>query len=113
MNYLEYNGYYGSIEYNKEDRSLYGKVLGMPKDLISYEGSTIEELENDFIDGINSYIEGCKDIGIKPRKSYNGVLNIRIPSEVHGKIAMIAEKSGTSINAFIRESIEKRLESVY
>jgi predicted HicB family RNase H-like nuclease len=76
MNYLEYKGYYGSIEYNKEDRNLYGKVLGMSKDMIDYEGSTIEELENDFIAGINSYIDGCKEIGISPRKSDKGVLNI-------------------------------------
>ncbi|MDR0681972.1 MAG: type II toxin-antitoxin system HicB family antitoxin [Dysgonamonadaceae bacterium] len=112
MNCLEYKGYYGSVEYNKEDKSLYGKVLGMSKDLISYEGFSIEELESDFRAGIDSYIEGCKELGIKPRKSYNGVLNIRIPSEIHGKIAMIAENSGTTINAFIRESIERRLEHV-
>ncbi|MDR3261554.1 MAG: type II toxin-antitoxin system HicB family antitoxin [Tannerella sp.] len=113
MDNLEYKGYYGSIEYNKADKCLYGKVLGMTKDCILYEGSTVEELENDFKEAVNSYIEGCEELGIKPRKSYNGVLNIRIPSEIHGKIAMISEKTGTSINAFIRESIEKRLEHTY
>ena len=41
MNRLEYKGYYGSIEYSAEDSCLYGKVLGMPKDLISYEGNTL------------------------------------------------------------------------
>ena len=44
MNRLEYKGYYGSIEYSAEDNCLYGKVLGMPKDLISYEGNTASEL---------------------------------------------------------------------
>jgi predicted HicB family RNase H-like nuclease len=29
MNRLEYKGYYGSIEYSKEDKLLYGKVLTM------------------------------------------------------------------------------------
>jgi predicted HicB family RNase H-like nuclease len=109
MNHLEYKGYYGSIEYSKEDKCLYGKVLGMTKDCILYEGNTIEELENDFRDAIESYLEGCKELGIKPRKGYNGVLNIRIPSEIHSRVAMIAEKTGTSINAFIRDSIERRL----
>jgi predicted HicB family RNase H-like nuclease len=110
MNKLEYKGYYGSIEYNKEDKLLYGKVLGMTKDLISYEGKTIEELENDFIAGIDSYIEGCKELGIKPRKAFNGVLNIRIPSEVHCKVAIMADELGTSINNFIKEAIEKEIE---
>ena len=113
MDNLEYKGYYGSIEYSKEDKCLYGKVLGMTKDSITYEGNTVEELENDFRDAIESYLEGCKEIGIKPRKGYNGVLNIRIPSEIHCKIAMLSENSGTSINAFIRDSIERRLEYVH
>jgi len=110
MNNLEYKGYFGSIEYSKEDKCLYGKVLGMTKDSITYEGSTVEELENDFRDAIESYLEGCEEIGIKPRKEYNGVLNIRIPSDVHSRVAMYAENHGTSINAFIRDSIERRLE---
>jgi len=108
---LEYKGYYGGIEYNKGDKKFYGVVLGMTKDSITYEGNTVEELENDFINAIESYLEGCIELGIKPRKGYNGVLNIRIPAEIHGKIAMISERKGISINAFIRDSIERRLES--
>ena len=113
MNNLEYKGYYGSIEYNKNDRCLNGKVLGMTRDLILYEGNTVEELENDFKNAIDSYIDGCEELGIKPRKSYNGVLNIRIPSETHCRIALYAENHGTSINSFIRDSIEKKLELSY
>jgi predicted HicB family RNase H-like nuclease len=111
MNNLEYKGYLGSIEYDKDDKHLYGCVLGMTKDSITYEGNTVEELENDFKDAIESYLDGCKELGIKPRKGYNGVLNIRIPAEIHGKVAMISERSGISINAFICDSIERRLES--
>jgi len=110
MNNLEYKGYYGSIDYNKEYKCLYGKVLGMTKDLILYEGYTVEELENDFKNAIDSYLEGCEELGIKPRRAYNGVLNIRIPSDIHGRVAMRAKKQGTSVNAFIRDSIERRLE---
>jgi len=113
MNNLEYKGYYGSVEYSKEDKCLYGKVLGMTKDCITYEGNTVDELEEDFKNAIESYLEGCEDLGISPRKGYNGVLNIRIPAEIHGKIAMYSENTGTSINAFIRDSIERRLALIH
>jgi predicted HicB family RNase H-like nuclease len=82
----------------------------MTKDCITYEGKTIDELEKDFIAGIESYIEGCMELGITPRKAYNGVLNIRIPSDVHSRIAMIAENNGTSINTFIKEAIQRQVE---
>jgi predicted HicB family RNase H-like nuclease len=113
MGHLEYKGYYGSIEYSKENSCLYGNVLGMNKDSISYEGSTVVELENDFKDAIESYLEGCNELGIKPRKGHNGVLNIRIPSEIHSRIALYAENHGTSINSFICDSIERRLEMAF
>ncbi|MDR3286420.1 MAG: type II toxin-antitoxin system HicB family antitoxin [Prevotellaceae bacterium] len=109
MDKLEYKGYLGNIEYSKEDDCLYGNVLGMPKDLISYEGNTASELIENFKGSIDMYLEHCERKGIKPRKAYNGVLNVRIPSEIHCKIANLANANGISINAFIRESIEMRL----
>ena len=109
MNKLEYKGYYGSIEYSMEDNCLFGKVLGMPNNLISYEGNSAAELYADFKEAVDLYLDYCQRNRIKPRKGYNGVLNIRIPSEIHGKMAMYAESNGTSINAFIRDSIERRL----
>jgi len=111
MEKLEYKGYSGSIEYSKEDNCLYGKVLGLDKaTCITYEGNTALELYEDFKGAIDDYLDYCKNRGIKPKKSYSGTLNIRIPSDIHCKIAMYAEKNSTSINAFIRDSIERRLE---
>ena len=110
MEKLEYKGYYGSIEYSKEDNCFFGKVLGMPNNLISYEGNTADELYTDFKESVDVYLDYCQRNNIKPRKSYNGVLNIRIPSEIHSKVAIYADNHGTSINAFIRDSIERRLE---
>ena len=112
MDKLEYKGYYGSVEYSKGDNCLFGKVLGLTKDCILYEGNTLEELENDFKAGIDSYLESCTELGIKPRKAYSGILNVRIPSEIHSKIAEIADETGISINAFIRDSIESRISSM-
>ena len=112
MNRLEYKGYIGSIEYSKEDNCLFGKVLGMPDNLISYEGNTAAELYTDFKDAIDCYLELCQSKGIKPKKSYNGILNIRIPAKIHSRIALYAENQGISIDSFVRDSVERRLEAV-
>ena len=109
MDYLEYKGYFGSVEYSKADNCLTGKVLGMNKDSITYEGNNVDELKADFEAGIDSYLEGCTELGIKPRKAYSGSLNIRIPSEIHSRIALFAEKEKKTINAFIKETLESRV----
>ena len=48
MGYLKYKGYTGSVEYSEEDNCLFGKVQGMTKDSITYEGATVDELTADF-----------------------------------------------------------------
>jgi len=52
---LSYNGYLGTIEYNKEENSYSGIILG-PKDDISYQGKTINELEQAFNEAVNNLI---------------------------------------------------------
>ena len=112
MDNLEYKGYFGSIEYSKTDNCLVGKVLGMNKDSITYEGNNVDELKADFEAGIDSYLDGCAELGINPRKAFSGSLNVRIPSEVHCRIALFAEKTGKSINAFIKDTLEERLKVI-
>jgi len=114
MENLEYKGYVGSIEYNKADNCLHGQVLGLNRNIcIIYEGDTAEELYQDFKAGIDHYLDDCKADGIQPEKPCNGLLNIRISSDVHVKIAMYAKNRGTSIDAFVSDLIEKHFEPAH
>ncbi len=112
MDYLEYKGYRGSVEYSKNDDCLCGKVLGMSEDLILYEGKTIAELRADFEAGVDSYIAGCEADGVAPKKPYSGSINIRIPSDMHCRIAALAKESGISINAFVKRALEMQLQCI-
>jgi predicted HicB family RNase H-like nuclease len=103
MGTLKYKGYSGTVEYSEEDNCLYGKVIGMNKNGITYEGKTVEELKADFESGINLYLESCTERGMKPQKPYSGSLNIRIPSDLHSKLALKAHLTGRSINAIIKD----------
>lgn len=58
MNTLEYKGYKGTIE--TEDDTLFGYVLGLKNAIISYEGKNIDELRDDFQNGIDDYLENCR-----------------------------------------------------
>jgi predicted HicB family RNase H-like nuclease len=112
MDFLEYKGYKGSVEYSKEDNCLFGKVQGLSKDLITYEGQTLDELRQDFEAGIDSYLEGCKADGVEPAKPYSGKLNLRMSSELHSRVAAIAASTGTTINDFINRAIKNELKKV-
>jgi len=112
MGALKYKGYSGTVEYSEEDECLFGKVIGMNKDVISYEGKTLRELKADFEEGIDIYLESCKERGVKPQKPFSGTLNIRIPSEVHSQLALKAQMSGKSINAIIKDLLTSQLHMI-
>jgi predicted HicB family RNase H-like nuclease len=109
MDYLEYKGYKGSVEYSKEDNCLFGKVQGLSKDLIVYEGQTLDELRKDFEAGIDSYLEGCRADGVEPAKPYSGRMNLRMSSELHSRVAAFVAASGSTINDFINRAIKNEL----
>jgi predicted HicB family RNase H-like nuclease len=108
MKHLEYKGYAGSIEYSKEDDLLYGKVLGI-KALISYEGETGKELENDFKQAIDLYLSDCKKENVNPEKPFKGSFNIRISAELHKKAALLAIEEKMSLNNFVADSIKEKI----
>lgn len=51
-----YRGYDGTIEYSDEDGIFWGKVLGI-SDSVAYDGASIEELDKDFHDAVDCYLE--------------------------------------------------------
>ncbi len=89
-------------------KGLYGKVLGLDKKtLITYEGSTVGELKKDFKESVNDYIAHCKEYGLPLHKSYSGTFNIRLTPRLHAKIAEKSYEMGLSLNAFIKETLQK------
>lgn len=54
----EYRGYVGTVAYSDEDKVFYGKVVGI-RSLISYEGTDLKKLEEDFHDVVDEYLLDC------------------------------------------------------
>lgn len=108
METIKYKGFIGSIEIEHEDDTLYGKVLGLEKGtLITYEGNTISELKEDFKNAVEDYIEHCKEHNLPLHKSYSGSFNVRLTPELHAKAVEKATNIGISLNAFVRETLQK------
>lgn len=53
---MEYKGYIGSIEFSEEDGVFFGKVQGV-RSLISYEGTSVEQLTKDFHSAVDDYLD--------------------------------------------------------
>ena len=110
MNTMTYKGYLGSVAYSEKDNVFFGKIEGI-NGLVNFEGESVKELTDAFHEAVNDYLAYCKDEGIEPDKSYSGVLNVRLAPAIHRKIAMLARQAGQTLNAYIKEAIEEKVES--
>jgi len=110
-NTIEYKGYIGSIEYASEDTCFFGK-LEMIDDLVTFEADNALELEKNFQNAVDEYLETCKALGREPQKTYKGVFNVRIEPELHRKVYQEALKAGVSLNSYVRNALSKEVGTV-
>lgn len=109
MEYMKYKDYYGTVECSLDDDILFGKVIGI-RGAITYEGSTVQELKNDFHDVIDTYLSDCEKMGTEPQKSYKGKFNVRINPELHRKLAVYAKQHNESMNSSVEHAIKLLVE---
>ena len=109
MGKLRYKGYTGNVVFSEEDNTLYGKVLGLRRDAIIYEGDSIADIRKDFENAIDHYLESCISRGIEAEKPFSGRFVLRMTPDLHGRTAERAEELGESINDFINDAIRKAL----
>ncbi len=106
--YLKYKDYLGSVEYSEEDDCLYGRVIGI-RGLISYEGTSLEELKKDFYQAVDDYLELCKQQNRIPETAFKGSFNVRIDPELHRNIVIKAKEENMTLNTFVKEALRKAI----
>ena len=104
---LTYKGYVGVAEFDAEDLMLYGKVIGL-KDVIGFEGSSVEELEASFHRAVDGYLEFCEEDGVQPEKPYSGNILIRTDPETHREVIHAAAAAHMSMNQWVEKMLKER-----
>ena len=103
---LKYKGYAGLVEYDDEAGIFHGEVVDL-KDVITFQGQSVEELERAFRESIDDYLEFCLERNEEPDKPFSGRLMLRLPAALHRKVYVTALKEGKSLNQWIAERLEK------
>jgi len=103
---LKYKGYTGRVEYDDDAKLFHGEVIDT-KDVITFQGTTVKEIESAFRESIDDYLEFCKIRGEKPEKPFSGKFILRIPTELHHKLFIQANRSGKSLNNWLVEVLKE------
>ena len=103
---LEYKGYKGDVELDEEAGVFHGEVLDT-RDVITFQGTSVEELERTFHESVDDYLEFCKERGEEPDRPFSGRLMLRLPPELHRRAYVESRRDGKSINQWIVERLEQ------
>lgn len=103
---MHYKGYRGHAVYDAEAKLFHGEVLGL-KDVITFQGKTVNELEQAFKDSIDDYLEWCQERGEQPEKEFSGNLRLRIPPHLHKKLSQLAATKKMSLNSLIVDKLQR------
>jgi len=102
---MKYKGYIGTIEFDDASDIIHGEVIGL-KDVITFQGTTVDEVKQAFRDSVDDYLEWCKERGECPEKTYSGNIRLRMKPELHAHLAVEAARNGMSLNEYINQKLK-------
>ncbi len=106
---MSYRGYKGYFEYDEKADIFHGQVIGI-RDVITFQGRSIDDLKVALKDSIDDYLEMCEQEEKSPDKPFSGKFSLRLPPEIHSKVAQAAASTHKSINSWITDVVESNLE---
>lgn len=105
---MNYKGYTGHVEYDHEAKIFHGEILDI-KDVITFQGQTVNEIEEAFQDSIDGYLQFCEEREEKPDKPFSGKFVVRISPSLHHLIYLQAVQSRKSLNRWITDTLKSQL----
>ena len=102
---LSYKGYIGEAVYDDEIGMFSGKITNA-KAIGTFYGKSVDEIETEFKNTIDYYLDLCKRKNVEPEKPFSGKFNLRVPPELHRRIYLASNDEGKSINAWIQEKLQ-------
>lgn len=101
---MEYKGYFAKVEFDDEANIFHGEVINL-RDIVTFEGETVDELRIAFVDSVEDYLAFCKERGEEPEKPYSGKFLVRVEPELHKTLVIQARKNGKSLNTWVNDAL--------
>jgi predicted HicB family RNase H-like nuclease len=108
---LQHKGYTGVVEFDDEANLFHGEVLDV-NDVITFQGSTVEELRHAFTESVEDYLAFCAERGEEPSKPFSGQFVVRLSPELHRKVSIGSRLKNMSINAFVTQAVQEKIQQL-
>ena len=101
---IQYKGYSCRPEYSADDHIFFGRIIGI-RDVVYFQSENAKDIEKEFHEAVDDYLEFCAEVGKEPQKEYSGMFNVRISPELHRKVSIYAQAEGVTLNKAVEQAI--------
>ena len=105
---LNYRGFSGSVEYSAEDKILYGHILGI-RGLVSYEGSSVEELEKCFREAVDDFLADV-EAGVASL-ILRTPLQVTLDTPLAERAVRYAHAHSLNVDSLVEQAVERYIEN--
>ncbi len=106
---MEYKDYLGKVEFDDEANIFHGEVVNT-RDVITFEGQSVDELRQAFEDSIEDYLEFCKEREEQPEKPFSGRFTVQLSPEEHRRVVLAATKAGKRVDNWVAYVLEQAVQ---
>ena len=106
---MEYKGYRAAVQFDYEAGVFHGKVVDT-RDVIFFEGTSVNQLIEEFHFSIDDYLAVCAERGREPDKPFSGRIPVKVSPHLHRAATAAAKAEGKSLNTWVTEAIERAVQ---
>jgi predicted HicB family RNase H-like nuclease len=106
MNTMHFNGYEAVVEFDEDAELFHGEVINL-RDVITFQGQSVDELKDAFSASVQDYLAFCATRGEEPEKPFTGQFVLRTPPELHRALSSAAKRAGVSLNKWVTTALER------
>lgn len=104
---MTYKNYMAKVIFDEEANIFHGEVINI-RDVITFEGSSVDELQKSFKESIDDYLDFCKLRNEKPNSTLNGYLSLNIPVSNQNLLRIAANKAGMDFEEWVSEVLNQQ-----
>lgn len=104
---MTYKNYLAKVQFDDGANIFHGEVINI-RDVVTFEGASVEELHKSFKESIDDYNEFCQSRNEQPDTPMNGYLALNVPISNQQLIRNAAKKSGKEFDEWIIEVLKKQ-----
>jgi predicted HicB family RNase H-like nuclease len=105
---MHYKGYEAVIEFDEEAEIFHGEIMNL-RDVITFQGSSAQELKSAMADSVEDYLAFCAERGEQPEKPYSGQFVVRAEPTLHRALFAAARREGVSLNKWVTKTLEQAI----